>query len=385
MELASLSATVPGDTLQTLVHRIYEGVAAEINFADAVAHLVAHNQHSPQDLLWYVFEPDEPLPTYTFFQFSKSLEPLAERGIRDMLSVINRRPTVDRKKLFEMAEEGLSLRHFAAALRTCEQACDYVNEKGDKAYEYLEEHKGAELSATAAVVTVEKSADHIIEGGKHLTKAMAKVERSLDTYMSTPLGYRREARQALKLAYNEMHSCFTGQMNRMVAHSALGEAGHILCSKVRLVEGYVASETHSILHSYEARMIMKSISRAEKVVKGCWAIEIGFGVYDVYEAYRHGKDAIKEAMKVIGELGAEAVTATLSMEIGAAVGEGLAIAFCLTPVGWVAVTATVVTAAAVTLAAGKVGGMLAEKLTDESRNTYHQLTQSLHEHIRSHV
>ena len=69
-----------------------------------------------------------------------------------------------------------------------------------------------------------------------------------------------------------------------------------------------------------------------KIVTAAAAIEIGFGVYDVYEAYRHGKDAIKEAMKVIGELGAEAMTATLSMEIGAAMGEGLAIAFCLTPV-----------------------------------------------------
>ena len=246
MEKAFISATVPGDTLSTLVNRLYDGISAEITLADAVSHLVAHNQHSPQDLLWYVFEPDEPLPIYTFFQFSKTLEPLAERGVRDMLSVINRRSTLDRKKLFEMAEEGLSLRHFAAALRTCEQACDYINEKGDKAYEYLEEHKGAELSATSAVVTVEKGADHIIEGGKHLTKAMAKVERSLETYMSTPLGYRLEARQALKVAYDEMHSCFTGQMNRMVANSALGEAGHILCSKVRLVEGYVASETHSI-------------------------------------------------------------------------------------------------------------------------------------------
>ena len=103
-------------------------------------------------------------------------------------------------------------------------------------------------------------------------------------------------------------------------------------------------------------------------MKGCWAIEIGFGVYDVYEAYRHGKDAIKEAMKVIGELGAEAVTATLSMEIGAAVGEGLAIAFCLTPAGWVAVTATVVTAAAVTLAAGKVGEHLGGWATDKIRS-----------------
>ena len=45
----------------------------------------------------------------------------------------------------------------------------------------------------------------------------------------------------------------------------------------------------------------------------------------------------------------------------------------------------IVTAAAVTLAMGKGGGMLAEKLTDESINTYHQLTQSLHQHIRSHV
>ena len=129
---------------------------------------------------------------------------------------------------------------------------------------------------------------------------------------------------------------------------------------------------------------MKSISRAEKVVKGCWAIEIGFGVYDVYEAYRHGKDAIKEAMKVIGELGAEAVTATLSMEIGAAVGEALAVAFCLTPAGWVAVTATVVTAAAVTLAMGKGGGMLAEKLTDGSRYMYHHV-QALYEHMQGHV
>ena len=44
----------------------------------------------------------------------------------------------------------------------------------------------------------------------------------------------------------------------------------------------------------------------------------------------------------------------------------------------------IVTAAAVTLAAGKVGGMLGEKATDLSRGTYHT-TQTLYEHIRSHV
>ena len=130
--------------------------------------------------------------------------------------------------------------------------------------------------------------------------------------------------------------------------------------------------------------IMKSISRAEKVVKGCWVIDIGFGAYNVYEVYKKGGDAVKEAMKVIGELGAEAMTATASMEIGAAVGEGLAIAFCLTPAGWVAVTATVVTAAAVTLAMGKAGDFAGEKLTDLSRSTYHT-AQTLYEHIRSHV
>ena len=41
-------------------------------------------------------------------------------------------------------------------------------------------------------------------------------------------------------------------------------------------------------------------------------------------------------------------------------------------------------AAAVTLAAGKVGGMMGEKATDLSRGTYHT-AQALYEHIRSHV
>ena len=64
--------------------------------------------------------------------------------------------------------------------------------------------------------------------------------------------------------------------------------------------------------------------------------------------------------------------------------EGPAIAFCLTPAGWVAVTATVVTAAAVTLAAGKVEEFTGEKVTDYSRKTYHT-AQAFYEHIRSHV
>ena len=64
--------------------------------------------------------------------------------------------------------------------------------------------------------------------------------------------------------------------------------------------------------------------------------------------------------------------------------EGPAIAFCLTPAGWVAVTATVVTAAAVTLAAGKVGGIAGEKLTDGSRYMYHHV-QALYEHMQGHI
>ena len=44
----------------------------------------------------------------------------------------------------------------------------------------------------------------------------------------------------------------------------------------------------------------------------------------------------------------------------------------------------IVTAAAVTLAAGKAGGFAGEKVTDYSRKTYH-FAQSLHEHIPSHV
>ena len=340
MEATVIGSTRVGDTLSRVAQRLYGTDLSSKQLEECIQHLASHNNHALNDLCRPSYGLNEPLPGHHFFTCSPTASPQHQDLSPSFLEIINRRSIHDRRKLSQYIDDDLSLPHLAA-----------VSQMNESLYNTIQAHKGMAVGTAIGITTVEQSSEYLNKGAEDFLESFKKVNQHLNTLVKTPRGSRKGIRKELHLAYQEMSEKYSGQINRMVAKSGARSKAHFLSSEKRLVNlGLGRRHGFNMMDSSEARSVMRHMRYTHWLTRGCLAMDVSLSTYDVVESYLHGGHWAKEAVEEVAELTGSYIIGAIAADAA----EGIAVALCLSPVGWVAILVGVAVVAAGT--AGAVGG-----------------------------